>query len=185
MHNSCIQPTYQWFLGLMSFNRNCSGQTVSCSNLGLKTKLQRGDAQLAVAAHLLWAHTTLYTFLLYSYVSILQHVCRTTVVLLVASHVNQLNSLVPGRCSYNLNWIIFTLIWKIDIWIISCEIALRWISQELTADESILVQVMAWCQQATSHYLSQCWPRSLLPYGIIRPQWVKAEHFLRWSLLGA
>ena len=25
-----------------------------------------------------------------------------------------------------------------------------------------LVQVMAWCHQATSHYLSQCWPRSML-----------------------
>ena len=32
---------------------------------------------------------------------------------------------------------------------------------------------MAWCRQATSHYLSQCWPRSLSPYGFTRPQWVK------------
>ena len=31
---------------------------------------------------------------------------------------------------------------------------------------------MAWCRQATSHYLNQCWPRSLPPYGVIRPQWV-------------
>ena len=31
---------------------------------------------------------------------------------------------------------------------------------------------MAWCRQATSHCLSQCWPRSLSPYGVIRPQWV-------------
>ena len=31
---------------------------------------------------------------------------------------------------------------------------------------------MAWCRQATSHYLSQCWPRSMSPYGVIRPQWV-------------
>ena len=29
-----------------------------------------------------------------------------------------------------------------------------------------LVQVMAWCRQATSHYLSQCWQRSLLPYDV-------------------
>ena len=28
----------------------------------------------------------------------------------------------------------------------------------LTDDKSALVQVMAWCRQATSHYLSQCWP---------------------------
>ena len=32
---------------------------------------------------------------------------------------------------------------------------------------------MAWCHQATSHYLSQCWPRSLSPYGITWPQCVK------------
>ena len=31
---------------------------------------------------------------------------------------------------------------------------------------------MAWCRQATSHYLSQCWPWSLSPYDITRPQWV-------------
>ena len=32
---------------------------------------------------------------------------------------------------------------------------------------------MAWCHQATSHYLNQCWPRSSMPYGVTRPQWVK------------
>ena len=36
-----------------------------------------------------------------------------------------------------------------------------------------LVQVMAWCHQATSHYLSLCWPRSLSPYDVTRPQWIK------------
>ena len=34
---------------------------------------------------------------------------------------------------------------------------------------------MAWCRQATSHYLSQSWPRYLSPYGIIRGQWVKSN----------
>ena len=32
---------------------------------------------------------------------------------------------------------------------------------------------MAWCLQATSHYLNHCWLRSISPYGITRPQWVK------------
>ena len=27
---------------------------------------------------------------------------------------------------------------------------------DLTDDKSTLVQVMAWCRQATSHYLNQC-----------------------------
>ena len=35
-----------------------------------------------------------------------------------------------------------------------------------------MVQAMAWCRQATSHYISQCWPRSLAPYGVTMPQWV-------------
>ena len=56
---------------------------------------------------------------------------------------------------------------------VSCEIALRWLSLDLADDKSKLVQVMAWCRQATSHYLSQCWPRSLSPYGVTGPQWVK------------
>ena len=34
-----------------------------------------------------------------------------------------------------------------------------------------LVQVMPWCRQATSHYPSQCWPRSMSPYGVSRPKW--------------
>ena len=47
----------------------------------------------------------------------------------------------------------------------------------LADDKSTLVQVMAWCRQATSHYLSQCWPRSVSPYGVTRPQWV-INHWL-------
>ena len=37
---------------------------------------------------------------------------------------------------------------------------------------SILVQVMAWCRQASSHYLNQCWLRSILPYGVTTSQCV-------------
>ena len=32
---------------------------------------------------------------------------------------------------------------------------------------------MAWCHQATSHYLSQCWTKSIWPYGVTRPWCVK------------
>ena len=38
----------------------------------------------------------------------------------------------------------------------SIEIALRWMLQNAIDDKSTLVQVMAWCCQATSHYLSRC-----------------------------
>ena len=48
----------------------------------------------------------------------------------------------------------------------------RWMPQNPIDDESAVVHVMARCYHATSHYLSQCWPRSMLPYGIARPWWV-------------
>ena len=41
--------------------------------------------------------------------------------------------------------------------------------------KSTFVQVMAWCLMAPSHYLNQCWPRSMWPYGITRPQWVNSS----------
>ena len=74
-----------------------------------------------------------------------------------------------------------TLIWKVlfkpiiqnSILRNCCGIALRWMPQNLTNAKSTMVQVMAWCRQATSHYLSQCRPMSMSPYGVTRPQWVK------------
>ena len=69
-------------------------------------------------------------------------------------------------------WVILKLTSVTDCWVTSCEIPLSWISLNLTDDKSTLVQVMAWCRQATSHYLNKCWPRSMSLYGITRPQWV-------------
>ena len=82
-----------------------------------------------------------------------------------------INSLAPGKFEWNFRYSILQIISVIDSWAISCELALRWMSLDLTDDKSTLVQVMAWCRQATSHYLSQCWPRSLSPYGVTWPQW--------------
>ena len=58
----------------------------------------------------------------------------------------------------------------IDGWGFSCEIGLRWLPRDLPDNQSTIVQVMGWCRQAVSHYLSQCWPRSLSPYHIAWPQ---------------
>ena len=44
---------------------------------------------------------------------------------------------------------------------------------------STLVQVMACCCQATSHYLKQCWLKSMLSYDFTRTQWVNPIHFRR------
>ena len=84
------------------------------------------------------------------------------------------NSLAPGKFKWNFRHVIFTQILVIDGWAwgICSEIALLWMSLDFTDDQSTLVQVMAWCRQATSHYLSRCRPRSPSPYGVTRPQWV-------------
>ena len=70
------------------------------------------------------------------------------------------NSLTAGKFELNFREVIFMLILIIDGGI-TYETALRWLPLNLNNDKSTLVQVMAWCRQATSHYLNQCWPRSL------------------------
>ena len=54
-------------------------------------------------------------------------------------------------------------------------------------DKFTLVGVMVWCCQVTSHYLSQCWPRFVPPYGIIRSQrlisFMKSTPLCIWYLL--
>ena len=86
--------------------------------------------------------------------------------------VMRINSLVTGRFYFDFRQVIFKLTLVNGGWDISYEIALRWMPLDLI-DKSTLVQVMAWCRQATSHYLSQCWPRSMSPNGVTRPPWVK------------
>ena len=55
------------------------------------------------------------------------------------------NSLVPGRCGSDFKSIIFKLSIKNSSLISSCQIPLRWMPQNLTFEQSTLVQVMAWC----------------------------------------
>ena len=57
---------------------------------------------------------------------------------------------------------------------IYCEIYHRKMPLELTDDYSTSIQVMTWCRQATSHYLSQCWSSFMSPYNITSPRWVNS-----------
>ena len=61
------------------------------------------------------------------------------------------NSLFPSRC---IN------IFKNTSISYTFSVKFHWDVDDL---KSTLIQVMAWCHQATSHYLSQCWPRSMPP----------------------
>ena len=81
------------------------------------------------------------------------------------------NSLALRKFEWNFRCVIFKWILVIDGWSISCEIALIWMSLDFTDDQSTLVQV------------SPCWPRSLSPYGVTRPQWVDASLNKRASRL--
>ena len=122
------------------------------------TKYQLGDLQcfvLQVLTACYWANGFL-----------------TGLLLLIEINPHWINSLAPGGFVYSIRLVNFKLISMINISSISCEIVIRWMLQHLTDHWSTLVQVMAWCRQATSHYLSQCWPRSLSPYDVTRPQWV-------------
>ena len=74
-----------------------------------------------------------------------------------------LNPLAPGKFKWNFRYVISKWISVSDVWGISCEIALIRMSLDFTDDQSTLDQVMAWCRQAISHYLSQCWPRPQSP----------------------
>ena len=71
-------------------------------------------------------------------------------------HSDYFNSLAPGKFEWNFRHVIFKQILVIDGWGISCEIALIWMSQDFTNDQSTLVQVMAWCRQAHMYLLQWC-----------------------------
>ena len=109
----------------------------------------------------------------------IKHIC----IFLHTKVAHVFNSLAPGRSECDYKNGIFNLVLLTVIFRSSHDNALQWMPQELTDDKSTLVQVMVWCRQATSHYLSQCWPRSLLPYVVTRPQWVKTiPHVRQWDI---
>ena len=70
---------------------------------------------------------------------------------------NCINSLAPRRCS---NLILKHVLW-IHILSTSFDIGLRGVPKSPINDKSTSVHVKAWCHQAISHYLSQCWPRPI------------------------
>ena len=69
------------------------------------------------------------------------------------------------------NELISKLISRIDILSISCEIAPRWFVNL----KSWLVSIgfgNVLMPMTPNHNLNQCWPNSVMPYGVTRPQWI-------------
>ena len=112
--------------------------------------------------------------------------CGYTVITAMSTwhcHLSPFNSLAPERCCCGHKLVIFKLISRKYILSIFNATALRWMPRVLTDDYSALIQVMAWCHQKTSHYLGQCWPRSMSPYGIM-PLWVSIYDSV-WVIVGS
>ena len=100
------------------------------------------------------------------------------------SGLRKFNSMAHRRCGSNFQCNFQTpIIMKKSVGI-PYIIAFKWMPQNHTNEKSTLIHVMAWCHQATSHYLSQWWPRPVSPYGITRPQWVK-PHMIIPLAIGA
>ena len=83
-----------------------------------------------------------------------------------------INSLAP-RC--NFKCIILKFILANDIMRISCEIALRWMPQDLFDFKSTLVQVITW-HQATNWINVD--PSSLSLYYVTRDEWVNSGDWI-------
>ena len=82
---------------------------------------------------------------------------------------------------HDFNNVSFKLVLWINI-LVTCEIVLRECHKTLLIhDKSTQVQVMALCHQAKSHYLVQCWPRSMLQYGVSSPQWVNYVLYVNYE----
>ena len=62
---------------------------------------------------------------------------------------------------WNFRHVLFELILVVGVWVISCEITIRWIST--------LLQIMTWPRQVTNTYMGQNWPRFMFSYGMTRP----------------
>ena len=87
-----------------------------------------------------------------------------------------INSLAPEICGISFKGVFVKLISWINILVTFWEICLRRVPQNPTDDKSVLVQVRVWCCQAKDHCLSQCWPRFMSPYDIIKPQWLNSSN---------
>ena len=81
-----------------------------------------------------------------------------------------INSLFPG---FDFKCLVFKCILLIIFRGIFQWFAFMWMAAVPADEKSTLVQVMAWYRQASSHYMNQCWLKSMTPCVATRPQWVK------------
>ena len=77
-----------------------------------------------------------------------------------------INLLSPGTVILN---VILKLYLQNHVLKTSCEIFPRSVPENPYDNTWTLAHIMAWWHQAKCHFLNQCWPSSMMPYGVSRP----------------
>ena len=95
---------------------------------------------------------------------------------------HRVNTLRPRQNGSNFADDIFKCIfWNKNYFIFNL-ISLKFVPRGPISNDPALVQIMAWRQQVTSHYLKQRWHQVLMHKCVTRPQWVK---LCVWCMAGA
>ena len=91
------------------------------------------------------------------------------------------NSFSPWWFGRDFRSVIFNLNLVVCGWCITCKIALRWMSLDLTDDKSILVQVIVWCHKATGHchsFLDQIYIIFLISFLHNTMMWYDTRYYM-------
>ena len=96
--------------------------------------------------------------------------------------------LAPSRCGHNFIsaffHAFFQTLYNLVSWALPVKLILRGMPEKPIDEKSTLVQVMAWCRQATSHYLNHCWPRSAEPYDVTMNHVISTRNVpITWSTM--
>ena len=86
---------------------------------------------------------------------------------------DSIDSLAPEWWGNNFAGVFFKHIMRTGLLSMICETGIRWEPRDPTYGVSTLVSVIAWCRQASGHYIGHCWPWSMSSYGVTRSKWVK------------
>ena len=86
-----------------------------------------------------------------------------------------IKSIACERFVWISKWLSSMLILMINCFVKFASEVCRW---SLFIDESTFVQVLAWCRQATNHYLTECRHRFMSPYHITRLHYVSISAYV-------
>ena len=94
-------------------------------------------------------------------VSLLMHICDTWP--------QWVNTRRPIQSGQHLGDNFFKCILLNENEYILIQFSLKFVPKGLINDKSALVEIMAWCWQATRHYLNRCRARCVMPFGFTKP----------------